>query len=71
MSNNTNRVNNPMKVITGPDTRWSYANVWEPKSINGGTPKYSVSLIIPSLTLRRWQRSRQLLKPPTRRGRPS
>lgn len=38
---------NPTKVITGPDTRWSYVNVWEPKSINGGTPKYSVSLIIP------------------------
>ena len=38
------KINNPMKVITGPDTRWSYANVWEPKSINGGTPKYSVSL---------------------------
>lgn len=38
---------NPTKVITGPDTRWSYANVWDPKSINGGTPKYSVSLIIP------------------------
>lgn len=37
------KINNPMKVITGPDTRWSYANVWEPKSINGGTPKYSVS----------------------------
>ena len=47
MSNNTNKVNNPMKVITGPDTRWSYANVWEPKSINGGAAKYSVSLIIP------------------------
>ena len=47
MSTNTTRVNNPMKVITGPDTRWSYANVWEPKSINGGAPKYSVSLIIP------------------------
>lgn len=43
----SNKVNNPMKVITGPDTRWSYANVWEPKAINGGTPKYSVSLIIP------------------------
>lgn len=28
-------------------TRWSYANVWDPKSINGGAPKYSVSLIIP------------------------
>ena len=38
---------NPMKVITGKETRWSYANIWEPKSINGGTPKYSVSLIIP------------------------
>lgn len=47
MSNNTNKVNNPMKVITGPDTRWSYANIWEAKSINGGTPKFSVSLIIP------------------------
>ena len=41
------KIANPMKVITGPDTRWSYANVWEPKSINGGAPKYSVSLIIP------------------------
>ena len=38
---------NPTKVITGIKTRWSYANVWEPKSINGGAPKYSVSLIIP------------------------
>ena len=47
MSNNTTRATNPMKVITGPDTRWSYANVWEPKSINGGAAKYSVSLIIP------------------------
>ena len=38
---------NPTKVITGVNTRWSYANVWDPKSINGGAPKYSVSLIIP------------------------
>ena len=61
---------NPTKVITGVNTRWSYANVWQAKSINGktrcrkvsqqsvgqdarrpeadtGTPKYSVSLIIP------------------------
>lgn len=41
------KIINPMKVITGKDTRWSYANVWEPKAINGGAPKYSVSLIIP------------------------
>ena len=39
--------NNPMLVVTGKDTRWSYANVWQPKSINGGKAKYSVSLIIP------------------------
>ena len=43
----SNKVMNPMKVITGPETRWSYANVWEAKSINGGAPKFSVSLIIP------------------------
>lgn len=34
------------KVITGK-VRFSYANVWEPQSINGSEPKYSVSLIIP------------------------
>ena len=38
---------NPTKVITGVKTRWSYVNAWESKSINGGAPKYSVSLIIP------------------------
>ena len=51
MSNAVNRVNtgnriNPTKVVTGV-VRLSYANVWEPKSINGGAEKYSVSLIIP------------------------
>lgn len=35
------------KVITGPNTRFSYLNANEPKSINGSTPKYSASLIIP------------------------
>jgi hypothetical protein len=34
------------KVVTGM-VRFSYANVWEPKSINGSDEKYSVSLIIP------------------------
>ena len=43
----SNNFVNPTKVITGVNTRWSYANVWQPKSINGGAPKYSVSLIIP------------------------
>lgn len=35
------------KVDIGINTRLSYANIWEPKSINGGKEKYSVSLIIP------------------------
>lgn len=43
---NIANIANRAKVITGI-VRLSYANVWEPKSINGGTEKYSVSLIIP------------------------
>lgn len=41
-----NQTTNATKVITG-EARLSYANLWEPKSINGVTPKYSVSIIIP------------------------
>lgn len=47
MTTTNNTYTNPTKVITGPDTRFSYVNAWEPKSINGGAAKYSVSLIIP------------------------
>ena len=45
-SKKPNPAPNPTKVITG-EVRLSYANLWEPKSINGGAPKYSVSIIIP------------------------
>ena len=38
--------NDATKVVTGV-VRLSYANVWEPVSIKGGTPKFSASLIIP------------------------
>lgn len=38
--------NNPTRVVTG-EVRLSYAHIWEPNSIQGGKPKYSVSLIIP------------------------
>lgn len=34
------------KVVTGV-VRFSYAHVWEPDSINGSEPKYSVSILIP------------------------
>lgn len=34
------------KVVTGK-VRFSYLNAFEPRAVEGGTPKYSVSLIIP------------------------
>ena len=42
MANKTNST----KVVTGV-VRLSYEHVWEPASVNGSNPKYSVSLIIP------------------------
>ena len=42
------KMTNPTKVVTGRHTVFSYLNVNEPKTpMGGGTPKYSVSLIIP------------------------
>lgn len=40
------QIKNETKVVTGK-VRLSYASIFEPKSINGSDPKYSVSLIIP------------------------
>jgi len=42
MAENTN----PQRVVTGK-VRLSYCNIWQPKSINGGEPKYSASILIP------------------------
>lgn len=41
-----NTVKNPTKVVTGV-VRLSYANIWQAKSINGGAPKFSTSVLIP------------------------
>ena len=65
------KFNNPTKVITGVNTRWSYVNAWEPKSINGGAPKYSVSLIIPKSDTKTWKRSGRRSRRPMRKGRAS
>ncbi|WP_440233111.1 DUF2815 family protein [Dialister succinatiphilus] len=35
------------KVVTGLKTRFSYANVWEPRKFKGDRAKYSICLIIP------------------------
>lgn len=40
-------MSNETKVVTGINTRFSYFNVWEPVSINGSKPKYSISVLIP------------------------
>ena len=40
----------PKKVITGPQTRWSFVHVWEPVKVgddDNAKLKYSISLIIP------------------------
>ena len=47
MANKTNNT----KVVTGI-VRLSYEHVWEPASINGSNPKYSVSLIIPKVDVK-------------------
>jgi hypothetical protein len=62
MTNTKTRQANPMKVVTGIDTRWSYVNAWEPKSIEGGEPKYSVSLIIPKTDTRTVARIRAAIQ---------
>lgn len=56
------KFNNPTKVITGVNTRWSYVNAWEPKSINGGAPKYSVSLIIPKSDTKTLEKIRKAIQ---------
>lgn len=43
---NEKNMNNATNVVTGI-IRFSYLTVFEPKSINGSDPKYSVALLIP------------------------
>jgi len=62
MTSTKTKMANPMKVVTGIDTRWSYVNAWEPKSIEGGEPKYSVSLIIPKTDTRTVARIRAAIQ---------
>lgn len=71
MSNNNTKVNNTMKVITGKDTRWSYANVWEAKSINGARPSSPSASSSPRVIPSPSRRSRLPSKPPITRARRS
>ena len=50
------------KVITGKETRFSYCSVWEPKSINGGEPRYSVSILVPKEDKETVQKIREAIK---------
>ena len=52
---------NPTKVVTGKCT-FSYLNCWDPKSINGGTPKFSVSLIIPKSDTKTVNKNKEAIK---------
>ena len=55
------------KVITGKDTRFSYLNANEPKAINGGKPKYSVSLIISKMMFKLLIKLKQQLNKPIKK----
>ena len=75
MTNTANRINpnprkNPTKVVTGV-VRLSYANVWEPKSVNGGTEKYSVSLIIPKSDTKTLKKIQTAIEAAYKEARPS
>lgn len=52
----------PTKIITGPDTRWSYCNAWEAKAMNGSTPKFSVSPIIPKSDIKTIEKIRAAIQ---------
>ena len=68
----SNMATNPCKVITGKRTVFSYLTVNEPKTpLGGGTPKYSVSLIIPKSDTVTVERSGPRSRPPMRKARAS
>ena len=41
------KYNNPAKIVTEPDVRWAYVNIWRPISLHNDLPRYRVCLIIP------------------------
>ena len=57
-----NKQNISTKVITGSETRFSYVHAWEPVAIEGSTPKYSVSLLIPKDDIRTIERIKAAIK---------
>ena len=55
MSNPTNTnlsVLEPTQVVTGPDTRWSYAHLLEPWGMPGQELRYSMTLLIPKTAVK-------------------
>lgn len=52
---------NPTKVVTGTCT-FSYLNCWDAKAINGGTPKFSVSLIVPKSDTKTVEKIKEAIK---------
>ena len=52
---------NPTKVITGICT-FIYLNCWEPRAVEGGKPKFSVSLVIPKSDTKTVERIRAAIQ---------
>lgn len=68
----SNKIQNQSKVITGPNTVFSYLNCWEPKALTeNATPKYSVSLIIKKVILKLLIRLKKQLSTHIKKANPS
>ena len=69
MTNNQNNQNNVAQVtkVIIP-CRISFANIWEPKSVNGSEEKYSVSCIIPKSDKKTIARIQAAVELPLRDG---
>ncbi len=55
------------KVVTGK-VRFSYAQVFQPKSVNGGAEKYSVTLLIPKTDKKTVKAIKEAIKEATEEG---
>ena len=65
---NENRTIPATKVITGPKCRFSYCHIWEPQSVNGEDPRYSVCVLIPKTDTETAGKIRAAIKAAYREG---
>ena len=58
----------PCKFVTGKNARLSYEHVFEPSSVNGGTPRYSACVLFPKTDTEAEKRARAAVEEAYRAG---